>query len=405
MSTWKNRERCDKQRLEPDQQRVPFWTEMLQGGRGNDYSFGTGKKKPFPHVDLNDLRSLQLTVSKPTIRSSGISMYRSCPRKFMFRYRLGLRPRGYTPALRLGQAYHRIMAPLYQGKSIEIALSTVAGHMADIEQDLMELVDDAGLLPNGKPLAKQLDECYADLQKAKAMALWEWQNYPLDTDKWEVWAVERSIDLKYLTIAQVIRMRLDLVLRKKGTPELWIVDHKTSSSNPLERLDTVSFELQPRIYRLGLEALLQQQREQFKDRPNHECHTLRVVGMMHHVIQKPGIRQKQKETWEEYLARVPEWYAEKHSKASPVYVRSWLRFSGPVMPEELLMQLREASRACRADADPSRFYRDPSGHACFEYNRPCEYLRLCRAPVLDWPDLVTNHFEAITRDEEETRHG
>jgi len=357
------------QGLEPRHTKVTFWSKCLRGGQGGMV------KRTHPNIDLE---TLELKPFNPTIRSSGIGLYQTCKRKYMFEERLGLKTRGtYQGALKLGSWYHEIYDKLYQGASFQSASQSVAGALVDLEKELLQSCDERGFLPGGRTVEKVLTLASLDLQKALVMAAWTWNRHPLDFDKYEVLTTEHLIEVKYQTIRQPIRMRLDALLRKRGTNKVYIDDHKTTSKKPSDLIDTYRFAIQPKLYRIGAEALLEH-----VGWTDEQGGPLEVVGFNHNIIRKPTIRQKQKQTFDEYLEEVNQWYSINMDLApdDPPFIRSPIIYNEPVMTEETLILLREASRAATANIDPTIYYRDPSGNACLSWNQRCPFLDLCSTP-------------------------
>lgn len=69
--------------------------------------------------------SLPQFVDGHRLTHSSESTFKSCPRKFFYRYRLGLTPANNSDALRLGSAFHIGLEALKGGKSIEDAVLEV----------------------------------------------------------------------------------------------------------------------------------------------------------------------------------------------------------------------------------------------------------------------------------------
>lgn len=389
------------------------------------------------------LKQIGLPAYKPTIRSSGIALFETCKRRYFYRYRCGLRPRGYTSALNIGQFYHIIMSELYAGSDLGPALGKAAIHATEIQEALTESTSDAGLLPSGAPLTDTITQMIADLQLAKVMVTWVWANYPVDFDQWEVlFSPEMLINLSYTTLATPIRVRVDALLKNRSNNEVWIVDHKTTGMiSTTNRARMVLMEVQPRLYRLAVDGLLASHNQKHGTK-------LKCVGMIHNLIRKPrlefspggkdaivfeypktiqdkiadgkGLTIKQCETrekydrliasdaehgspWHKYLDRVTAWYdTERLSNPdNPPYLRSKMRWSEPAMYSELLLQLRQADAASRAIPNLAKFYRSASGNACFNYNKRCPYWDLCTTRLSAWPAIIKRDFDIVSRDEED----
>ena len=348
-------------------------------------------------------------------------------------------------ALYIGDIYHRIMCELYSGQPMAQALGIVSKAALDEQVKLELMANDVGMLQNGKTIETALHSLRSDTQLAIVMARWAWEHYPVDFNLWEnMLPPETLIECKYDTINQPIRVRIDGLLKKKDKDEVWIVDHKTTSLTPTIRAKSALMEVQPKLYRVVVQSYLE-------DYNKEHGTNLQCVGIIHSFIKKPGIRfspdrndkikmtystviakklaqredgssmtDKQRETWEsevralkfdskfttpweKYLDRVAKWYADeaRMKPEDPPYLRSRIRFIEPIMTTELLTQLRQADKAARSDPDFSKFYRDPAGTACYNYNSQCPYWDLCTNPVSTWTRIIAGGFDIVTRDEED----
>lgn len=366
---------------------------------------------------------------------------RECYRKFMWAERLGLKPKGYQSALAIGEVVHAVIAGVLRGATLEQSICASVSLITDIEKTLIDAAGASGILPSGRPVVAVLDSMYRDFQKAKAIAAWMWKRHPLSPAVWEALCVEKLLEMNYTTLKRPIRVRIDALMRMKDTDDVYILDHKTTSLSPIGRASIVQIEIQPRIYRIVAQSYIEQY--------NKEHHTnYKVVGFIHQIIQKPTIQfspqtldaltkpgaypdairnkldkgtsltEKQAEQkaqidaeaqqdlkheteYDKYLDRVVRWYDERTSDQphDPPFVRSTIRFSGPLMSQETLMALREVDRASNARVDPSRFFRDPSGNSCYKYNSMCPYMDLCTASPEQWPAIVKLRYDVSPRDQ------
>lgn len=377
------RDELARKRMEPPTRRLTFWAQCR------------GSRRVYSKKDILEL--LGITPICPTIRSSGIGMADRCPREFLCRYRLGLRPRGYFPALTIGQIFHLIQAELFAGKSETEALSSPVGKQKAIEKELRSLAGPSGILPGGKTFDTVLRDFTKDYSYAKAMAIWAWRHDPLDFDRYEVLSVEELVEIKYKTIATPIRVRLDALLRERFSGHLYMVDHKTCSEGTAVRSLTLLFDIQPKLYRLATEAYL-----------SGTPHAGKLRGCIHSLVNKYGIRQKKNQTWEAFLEELTERYETDAAAftatpsdypAGPPLLRSRLSFTEPVMTEALNLKLREASVMCRSRIDLARFERRAS--SCLRFRRLCPYHCLCSTGIGRWRQLISERFQVISRDDED----
>lgn len=333
---------------------------------------------------------LGLKVLKPRIRSSAVATLHDCPRKFLYECRLGLKPRGFSPALETGTVYHLIMAALYAGQPETRAGEAAAQYAEKLAESLEDSADEGGFLPGGMSIEKAIEDSCQACQLGQAMAIANWRDCPFPADEWDVLAVEKliDIDLKSPRIPAPIRVRLDLLLKHRETKLCWITDHKTTSKSPTQRAAALLYDFQSHLYRIGATFAF----------PNEE-----IAGILHNITQKPTIRYCGKDpNYEHYIKRVQEWYGrQSHDRpADPPIIRSRVHFKGTVLPRELHLQLREASRACRAKPDLEVFHRNSS--ACLgRYGSLCPHLTLCSMPPMIWCELIPGKYQVRDRDAED----
>ncbi len=339
-----------------------------------------------------------LKVIRPTIRSSGMSMANQCLRKYLYRYRLGLKPRGYDSALTIGKMFHEIRAHLTLGKDEGDAIAPVIDTVSELQDSLRELANpNTCLLPWGQDVNKTIDTINKDFAMARALALWSHQlSREADTTKYEIVGVEKLVEIRYKNLVAPIRVRIDLLLRDKKTKELWILDYKTTSKPARLMAESLSFAIQPRLYRLGIHCWLQQDPEAPKGT---------LVGTIHDILQKPAIRLRQGDTFEDYLDRINDLYDKDHQAAiagknpNPMFVRVKTRYHAPVMDSELMIHLKQANAqaTCRVSLDQYPRHPDPI-IGCYTFNKPCPYMALCTTHPHRWRDEVLPNFDVQSRD-------
>jgi hypothetical protein len=125
---------------------------------------------------------------------------------------------------------------------------------------------------------------------------------------------------------------------------------------------------------------------------------------MHCIVRKPTIRQKLKETYEEYVQRVSEWYDEQQAVDPAILLSTVIRENGsPLLTEELLVQVHQIGRACASQLDLARFHKNESSCLGRFGNQPCPFLPLCRREdnIKEWPGLIRKQFYQEFREFEE----
>jgi hypothetical protein len=339
------------------------------------------------------------------IRSTGIKTFEHCPRKFLYTNKLGISPRNYQPALHIGNVLHLVLQAMFMGKPQDEALEAAHQYFHKFCNELLATADDAGFTPNGKSIEGVINEANEDYHKARAMAAAFMTFKPFDWSKWDLLhapddtpCVELLLEAKVKGIPVPIVAPCDLALVKKGTKEVWIVDHKTTSVDTLARAKSVKISPQIALYRLVLQCHIDAWAEE------HEKYRgMRVVGSIHNIVKKPTIKFcKKDKDFKAYIERVVEWYKEKHAENpdhSPI-LQPQTYFSEPTLTKELYMRIRQQARAARAAPNLDRFYR-AGDYACHEFNSVCPFIDLCDSSPVMWPDIVRTRFDIKFREDEE----
>jgi hypothetical protein len=321
----------------------------------------------------------------------------------MYVSRLGISPKVVERPLSMGSILHVMLSALFQGCSEPEALA-VAETAVRVNQDqLLGWADPAGFLPDGQDLKAALENLDEDYHKARAMALVFWREKAFDTTKWEVLQapdgtpmVEVILSVQVKGLPLPIRATCDLALVNKQSGEVWIVDFKSTSFDPMKRAQPTRFSPQLALYRIALQLAL--------DSWNP---TGRVVaGSFHAIIQKPGIKYcpttKDKGGFGDYITRLVQWYKEKEAKDPnhPPMILDPNRFSKPLMTEEFWRRLVAYCQAATVEPTPSLFHRAGEG-ACFKYNRVCPFMALCVSDESMWPGLIRDYYTIRFREDEE----
>lgn len=344
------------------------------------------------------------------IRSSGMKDFEHCPRKFLYRYKLGIAPRTYQAALYVGQVFHLVLQSLFMGKTQEESLNAAKQYCHRFCNEILATADECGFTPSGKSVEGVIQEAEDDYHKARAMAFSFMSFKPFDWDKWDLLyapdgtpCVELLLEAKVSGIPVPLIAPCDLALVKKDTKEVWIVDHKSTKSDTLARARSVKISPQIALYRLVLQCHIDawaEEHEKYRD--------MRVRGSIHNIVKKPGIKYCGKDVdFPAYIDRVIKWYKDLHEKDpnhSPIF-QSQTYFSEGTLTKELYMRIRQQARAARAAPDLDRFYR-AGDYACHEFSSVCPYIDLCSSSPVMWPGIVRDRFDIKFRedDEEEKRN-
>ena len=344
--------------------------------------------------DRHPLVKLGFKVVAPPVSSSSISAYYQCKRAYFWRYRLGLVHRTHTPsAATEGTWMHEAIRAMMLGgdiATIERDLTTKANAIND------SLIDSTtGISPAG--VGDQLNRA---VQRAVAMAnaflsVARIRNLPLvDPDKTNIIGTEQAISCQITlagkgrgkkALSVTVAGTLDLITGDKASSVVTIHDYKRVSGSPADRAQPAYWEPQVWLYPILANAI------------GHN-----PTWFNHWIIQSPTIRQKQTESFVEYLARVVEWYKEKSiaDPNDPPMIVSSVSLRGPGFTPERVAILAELAEASQDEPDAENYPRTGAPYACKAYNRLCPYCELCsRDPAL-WPDAILTSYRQEFRYEQ-----
>jgi len=345
-------------------------------------------------------------IRKPLIRSTPLQTLDHCPRKFLYEYKLGITPRRYESALTMGTIVHKVLQSLFMGQTAEEALEVCQRLLQTEQQKLIGQAGPDGFLPTGEALESTLKKLEEDYHKARATGLAFWSFVPFPKDKYEVLRtpdgepmVETLLECEYPGLSRPIRTPCDVALMEKGTTNVWIVDYKTTSFDPRKRAIPTKISAQLAIYRLCLQTHLDLWHEE--DPEKYPKYT--VIGSMHAVIKKPGIKFCKKDaTFAAYIDRLIEWYKDAEAKdpENPPLILDPNRFNKPLMTSELWGRLKQFCKAAHASPNIDHFYRVGES-ACLQYNRVCPFMSLCNSDPAMWPDVIEQRYDIRFREDEE----
>lgn len=396
-----------------DQYKAPPWTDQslgvvkLRGTRADPYD------APAPSW----LEKLGITrIYHPAIRQSTILDWFRCPRLFLLRHRLGLRPKRVPRAksLDVGHFFHRIMQYRTITGKTEPGVVACGREIDDIITKLP--VSDDLLSVDQDPSLLQAD-MERSLQLARVMAtIFDEMNPQPEGPS----VIETEVEIGTRLRGMRVDLEGTLDALDVGPEGIWIDEYKTcgGQETPLDRIATVTFEPQVLLYRVLAAAWAKANKI-----------TVPIVGVRHHVVQKPqiqfgrndrsfqiikkilksgprkGLEVEEKiydegpPLFENYLRRVRDWYqgtgdysdSKELILSDPRMVRCHTRFSGPLLSSETTTVLHEVHRASTAKPSLPRFYKNCLG--CHRYGRTCPYLKLCQTDPVGWRPLLESEYE------------
>lgn len=269
------------------------------------------------------------------------STFRSCQKKFYWRYIEHLEPYTKLPSLSLGAILHEGFDYFYKGAGDLEVYQYMADRFSE-EISKQELADQE------------------DLLIAKYTALGMWHNYPYKKEKFDAIASEERFEIP-LTKDVTLVGKVDGRVAQYGN--WWVRELKTSGLSQRMFEGRCHTSAQGTGYVYGLT-------KQGYD----------IKGILYEYIKKPLLRKGVNETADEYGRRIMSDY-----KARPkMYYNRHLSYRTPVD----LRNFEEDSIRLAEDIvekmNSGKFYRNLD--ACWTFGAECPYLRIC---MTEKPDPLT----------------
>lgn len=312
------------------------------------------------------------------IRSSLLHLLNQCKRKFFFSHHLGLRRKTSTisEALTTGTFFHAYME---NGPSPEGLLATeklYEDYLKKFNERIQLEGDPFGVLDNN------INITYKSKEKGHLLASLLWRYYP---EPEGTKTLLKEAELSHSTTGIKLEGRVDRVVQFPNG-EIFIVDYKSTSFDPLNLLRSYKYSNALRIYRVLVEVALLT----YENSTNEE----NVDGFQLTVVRKPSIKfcpdskdankdGKFGNCWEAYLDRCKKWYDD--NQVQPV-VQGTLRFSEPVMCPEFQQVLTDANPYFpEPDSEEDMdFFPRCSGACISPWGKPCDFLDLCECNPALW---------------------
>lgn len=287
-----------------------------------------------------------------SLSNSERQAFTMCRKKWQWTYDERYEPIGTPTPFLVGTAVHEVIAEFY--KPVKDPRSE-DGELLDMSPEaIINRVFDPVL--SGKDNRFLSPEQMEDVAKQKVMtlgmALAYVRVYADDRKKWKVIDVERKGKFR-INKNWDMYFTVDMLVKIKG--KAWVVEHKTTAvidANYVSRLD---LDDQVTTYLVGVE----------------KTWGIKAEGVIYNVIMKPRIRQKQKETREEYLGRVLALYEDNPQEY--LYRAQLYRTKGirKTFERELDLFTKEMDRA-----EKLGFYYKNTG-ACSGIRGTCSMMPLC----------------------------
>jgi hypothetical protein len=327
------------------------------------------RKNPFQAVVLPERMSWT---------SSSMKLFRSCKRKWFWKYIMRLRPIQRDPNLMIGSFFHEVLGQWYRGKRSNIR--PIARRYA---KQLRNEVDQAGDFFD----QNDLDKLRVMTNTFIGMMVGYERRYEHDKPTWRI--DRGSIEYKFKVNMGNFDFegKTDLTAYRKDIGH-FVVEHKTASKIDENYIDRLPIDTQSRAYKFGL------QRSRINIDVNH---------ILYDVVKKCKLRRKSNESITEFSNRVADAYV---TQPSSYFYREPL----PFKPEDIdafefelhqthheyrqltenrmkipAMELAKKLGIDTPELDMKLLYPDPlnprswlaNDSQCYNFFRQCEYLPLC----------------------------
>ena len=273
------------------------------------------------------------------ISNNSSNIFKTCQRKYEWRYIQGLTPKARPSALTLGYAIHEAFDMFYKGKPMD----AIAKFINDLyKQEIAKA-----------PLEDQ-DRFKVDYKMALGMFL----NYPYPSFPDIQSEVEFRIPLGY-----GVRFvgRVDGIVKHEG--KWWVRELKTTgvSTKVFEQRAQVSSQATGYIYAM------------------RKVTGLDIQGVMYDCLRKSALYRRKNEAVEEYAQRVYQDYG--YCKKWDSYFKRYFTYRSPFELDLWRKDMDSTVKQIRARRSRGGWCRNTN--ACWVYNSECPYRRICFVENLD----------------------
>ncbi len=285
--------------------------------------------------------------TEKSLSNSERQTFTTCRKSWFWAYDRRYVPMGTPTPFLVGGAIHEVLAQFYMGKQPDV--DKIINGIFDpvIKGAGMRFLDE-----------KQLEDVEKQRVMTFGMAGAYLKVYADDLKKWKVLKVgdKPAVELKgkfKVNKRWDMYFTVDALVEWKGKP--WVLEHKTTSAIDAGYISRLSLDDQCSTYMVGTKR----------------AWGIEPAGVIYNVMMKPRIRQKQKETREQYLERVVKLYED--SPHEYLYRTNVLRSKADLeeFERETDMFTGEMDRAQEAG-----FYYKNTG-ACSSWKGTCPMMSLC----------------------------
>lgn len=304
------------------------------------------RQNPFEPVTLPE---------RMTWTSSSLKLFRSCKRKWFWKYIMRLRPRHREKGFIIGSAFHDTLGEWYRGK--RAAIEPIAKRYA---QAILEEIEEAGDWFD----QNDLDDLTATANSFVGMMCGYEAQYSEDKLQWNI--RRESIEHKFLVNMGDFdfRGKMDLIASHRNNGELgiFLTEHKTTIKIDEKYINRLPLDTQVRGYVYG---------------SRHGQLKIKVDHVLYDVVRKTRLRRKANETLEQFDERVAQDYVDRPSFH---FYREPLVFKEhhlAAFEHELFQTHKEYTDIIKQPGalDPRSW--TPHDGSCYDFFRECEFIQQC----------------------------
>jgi hypothetical protein len=273
---------------------------------------------------------------------SNASVFRSCPKKFYWRYILSLLPISRAPSLTLGGILHLAFDCFYKGITDAEVYQFIADAFTD-EMSKEEVSDQEYILIN------------------KYIALGMWLNYPFKNLK-EYDSIASEEEFK-IPLCDGVELVGKVDGRVSQFNNWWVRELKTTGLTTRQFIGRCEVSGQSTGYVYGL------------IKKGYD-----IKGILYEYIKKPQLRKGTKENADDFGRRIMRDYKDRPK----FYFNRHLSYRTPVDLENFEADMVALAKDIMEHTATGNFYRNVD--SCWNYNSECEYAKICFAKE---PDPLT----------------
>ena len=280
---------------------------------------------------------------------SKLNLFAECHRKYYWRFIRNVDPKKISIPFFVGGMYHTGLEAFYKGEDTDKIIKSIDTDIDDFLSTRFIQPEELGQL---------------EIQRAIIIGMLKgyFKVYAKDIKKWKIIATELFVEMPIEGFDFPLIGTIDLVYQYKK--KIWIGEHKTASQITKDYIDRLPFDLQVMLYPLMVRYALKRD----------------VQAVCYSITRKPTIRQKQNETFKDFISRISDDYVNREDfyfyreeiLYNPKYIKHAIndlhRISEELESYHTMMEKNEVLKM-------ENWYRN--SRACFQFGR-CPFFNLCK---------------------------